>query len=365
MSSVHHREEYERLMFEYDRLDTEVVLIGEYRQLRLLSDMRGTTFTEILIRPLRSEKLAFSLQRIIDKIDARRASSIAPLRVENLWARTKPILLDQFWTELVYGKMPAIPLALEQAGRSVGLIGLDAFLVIPLLLSHDLRYGRSVVPRDLRFVYRAMMTEAVFTKPETLFSFAYDDDRQIVILRSSDAYANEKVDIAEACEIYRTEMAVQFNMDVACLVGLPSELLDLAEATRHLLKLVDIKAGEGKGIVFLEDVNDKEQDVLERAKRYIAAHIGEDISRDNLAENTNYSKNYLARIFRRRLGVSIFDYITQERMKLARKLLAGTNVPIARIAEKCGIPDAAYFSTLFKKSIGFSPKQYRKMNAPF
>jgi AraC-like DNA-binding protein len=365
VSSGHREDEYGELLSGYDRLNTEIILVGEYTQLRLLSELRGSAFAEILLKPIRPEELDFSLQRIIDKIDARKAVSVAPLRVENLWARVRPILLEQFWTELAYGKMPAIPLALEQSGRSVGLANLDAMRVIPLFLSHNLRHGQSAIPKDLRLTYRKMMTEAVFTDPGVLFSFAYDNDCQIVILQFSGTYENDKAHIAEACGIYQKEMAMQLNMDVACFVGFPAALLELPKIIRSLLKLAEIEAIAGKDIVFFEDANDEEWGALEKARRYIAIHISEDIRRDDLAENTNYSKNYLARVFRGSLGVSIFDYITHERMKLAYKFLAETNIPIVRVAEKCGIPDSGYFSTLFKKETGLSPKKYRKMNEKF
>ena len=51
-----------------------------------------------------------------------------------------------------------------------------------------------------------------------------------------------------------------------------------------------------------------------------------------------------------------------ERLNKAKELLLSSNMPICEIAEKSGFSDASYFSRSFKKSVGLTPKQYRKLS---
>ena len=79
-----------------------------------------------------------------------------------------------------------------------------------------------------------------------------------------------------------------------------------------------------------------------------------------LAESQNISPGYLSTLFKKETGKNVTEYILDERMQLARRLLATTSLQIQTVALHCGIMDVQYFSKLFKKYSGKSPKEYRK-----
>ena len=60
--------------------------------------------------------------------------------------------------------------------------------------------------------------------------------------------------------------------------------------------------------------------------------------------------------------MTITEYINQLRIKKAVELLDNSNMFVYEVAENVGIDDSAYFSELFKKYIGVSPKNYKKEN---
>jgi YesN/AraC family two-component response regulator len=64
-------------------------------------------------------------------------------------------------------------------------------------------------------------------------------------------------------------------------------------------------------------------------------------------------------VFKRDTGITLTEYITRERMQRACRLLSTTNLQIQTVALHCGIMDVQYFSKLFKKHIGKTPKEYR------
>lgn len=88
-------------------------------------------------------------------------------------------------------------------------------------------------------------------------------------------------------------------------------------------------------------------------------HYAEPITLAWLEDKLNISHQYLGRTFKDAYNMTIMNYLTQFRMKLAVKLLADPELSIALIAEKVGIPDASYFGQIFKHELGVTPTQYR------
>ena len=69
---------------------------------------------------------------------------------------------------------------------------------------------------------------------------------------------------------------------------------------------------------------------------------------------------YLTRIFKEQYGITINNYIQQQRITLAKQLLRFSDLTIDKIGIECGMNDANYFSRMFKQMEGISPGNYRK-----
>lgn len=78
------------------------------------------------------------------------------------------------------------------------------------------------------------------------------------------------------------------------------------------------------------------------------------------AESLSVNSSYLSDLFKKEVGVTITDYVTEKRITHAKKLLVSTQNPIKSIAKVTGIPDVQYFSKIFKRRTGKTPTQYRK-----
>ena len=63
--------------------------------------------------------------------------------------------------------------------------------------------------------------------------------------------------------------------------------------------------------------------------------------------------------FRRTFNMSVGQYIVNEKMKKARRLLVGTTYSITELADRCGFENVYYFSNAFKKAHGISPVKYK------
>ena len=68
---------------------------------------------------------------------------------------------------------------------------------------------------------------------------------------------------------------------------------------------------------------------------------------------------HLTTIVRRRTGRTVQEWITERRMAEARDLLSETELPISEVARLVGMPDPGYFSRVFRRMHGTSPRQWR------
>jgi len=100
--------------------------------------------------------------------------------------------------------------------------------------------------------------------------------------------------------------------------------------------------------------------VLKRAIEYIEKnYTNEALSLNKVAEEVNVSANYLSSVFSQSMQKTFIEYVTTKRMEKAKKLLKSTDAPTSEISQTVGYKDAHYFSFVFKKTVGMSPREYR------
>lgn len=95
----------------------------------------------------------------------------------------------------------------------------------------------------------------------------------------------------------------------------------------------------------------------------IESNLASDLTLSELANTLNINASYLSTVFKKETGKTVTGYVNEKRIELAQELLKTTNLQIQTIAQYCGIVDVHYFTRLFKKTTGVSPKQYREENS--
>lgn len=100
-------------------------------------------------------------------------------------------------------------------------------------------------------------------------------------------------------------------------------------------------------------------EVIKKAMSYISDHYAEKITLDDIAGEVHLNAAYLSTIFKQTTGSSFKEYLTLVRVEESKRLLANTDYSILDIAIATGFDDQSYFSKVFKRCTGLTPKQYR------
>lgn len=95
---------------------------------------------------------------------------------------------------------------------------------------------------------------------------------------------------------------------------------------------------------------------------FIKNNIRETIQLKELSDKACMSPTSFYRYFKRELGMSPIEFILNEKIKYAKKLLSNPNINVSEVSYASGFEDANYFIRLFKKYEGVTPKQYQLMN---
>lgn len=103
--------------------------------------------------------------------------------------------------------------------------------------------------------------------------------------------------------------------------------------------------------------------LAERGKDYVRMSFASPISSVDIARALDCSAGYLRKAFHEAYGYTPSDYLVQMRLHNARELLIGTRLSVHSIAVQCGFETPGYFSRVFKRNQGMTPREYRILHS--
>ena len=112
------------------------------------------------------------------------------------------------------------------------------------------------------------------------------------------------------------------------------------------------------------DISTKYKEKILLIKKYLDENYCDiDFTIEKLANELSYSKKYISEIFKKEFGLPVQQYVTLLRIQNACSLMEKRISCISDISKLCGFSDPLYFSKVFKKKMGVSPKEYIKESA--
>ena len=99
---------------------------------------------------------------------------------------------------------------------------------------------------------------------------------------------------------------------------------------------------------------------LQSALDYINTYLGENLSLEAIASQVGMSQYYFSRLFKQSIGLAPYQYVIQQRVERAKRLLKQPNLSISNIALECGFASQGHLNLHFKRLVGVTPKDFRK-----
>lgn len=98
--------------------------------------------------------------------------------------------------------------------------------------------------------------------------------------------------------------------------------------------------------------------IIKNIKTYLLSNLEYDLKSSDVSAIFHYNEVYIGRLFKEQTGKTIKEYLTEERIKLAKKLLK-SQVNVTETAIKTGFNSLSYFNRIFKKFTGLTPNEYK------
>mgnify|MGYP003305285498 CR=1 FL=1 len=190
-----------------------------------------------------------------------------------------------------------------------------------------------------------------------------------IMPRDAQNYVRSKLIINKSTLLLLSEKAVS---EVYCFHAEEDKFFDLDESFKliynlkqnkdssfavlsEVFKIIDICLGsDSSGI---KHSPSKVQTVI----KYINENLQNELSIDEIAAACYMSKYHMCRKFKDETGTTIGNYIKQQRIYLAKKLLSDSSVRISSVALEAGFSDTSHFTKVFSTEVGLTPSQYKKL----
>ena len=114
--------------------------------------------------------------------------------------------------------------------------------------------------------------------------------------------------------------------------------------------------------LLINDIEVKDNFVINRILKHLHLNIESQISLKKLASEVNLSEGYISDCFKKHMGITIMKYAKKIRIDRGKVLLVTTNSSILEIALTLGFHDQSHFHKVFKSFTGLSPSEYRNEN---
>ena len=176
-------------------------------------------------------------------------------------------------------------------------------------------------------------------------SFTQNQDRPIEIRPGIHSRISDRIKLFE--EIFRTlEMGYsRENLMYACTV-----FHHYLGTLHYIQQYRDAQKDESQ-----------RNDIVSASIHYMKENLETKLSLDDIAKHTGYSASHFSTLFNKRTGYAPLTYFNQLKIQQACNLLDFTDMKINQICYKIGIEDTYYFSRLFSKIMGISPREYKRM----
>ena len=153
-----------------------------------------------------------------------------------------------------------------------------------------------------------------------------------------------------------------FSSAIYWAVGRPvDDILQIKQSQQDAFAALQLLHDDAPIVFYHERPNtalDHRARVVGQVQQYIREHLSERLTLNDVAAVFNFSPNYLSQLFAQNSESGFVEFVSATRIAAAKELMASTDLKIYEISDRVGFESAFYFSKVFKKLEGTSPREY-------
>lgn len=355
--------------------DIKVIIISGYDEFEYAQQAIRVGVEQYLLKPVTRGALRKVLLEIREKIESEQEQKNYLETFQNERKEYEEYARRNF-LEKVFGGVLSVQQIYEEAAKlSLNLDG-PCYNLVLLTLQGKRRDATPGAPEPESF---DRVREALFRYcmrfPEYLV-FRWNISLYGVLIKGEAAQAEEA---KRRCvdEMARICSAEDSYIEWYVAIGNPVERLSLLpecyaevnhilahrffDPRQHILTEKDVALFmQAKDEKNFEPVDNAGKRVLKKGLEYIEENFSDEtLSLNSVASAIGVSGNYFSSVFSQEMQMTFIEHVTKKRMEKAKKLLRQTEKPSGEIAAEVGYKDPHYFSFVFKKTVGCTPREYR------
>ncbi|MDE7017623.1 MAG: response regulator [Lachnospiraceae bacterium] len=349
------------------------IILTSYEEFHFVKEAITYQVADYLIKlELTPEMLLDSLQLAL-----KRVSELQKTQEETVSVHSIAVIKEQFYTHLIFHLFETEH-QFEIQAMNLGIdFNYDSFIVSYIgIMSKKLThmtsdkqinlYNSSLqMARELIAKYIPHITCHVLSLDTSHFCVIFFLDKET----ASDYQNVIKKTLEQVSGMLFNYFSVNIYAGIGSPVHAPLQLSDSYQEAKEIFTQVT----EATPILFAMDSPggcdvlqnaDYKHHIVFNVKKYINEHIEEKLTLNKVAKEFNISPNYLSILFSKHNDIGFSDYINQSKIEAAKTMMNDGNYKIYEISDKLGFESAFYFSRVFKKMTGVSPRDYMSRNLP-
>ncbi len=336
-----------------DRLRTslpscKILVMSGYEEFSYAKKLMGMKVSEYLLKPVSEEELIEALDRLTGEIQEESLQKSSLAATDTLLYESLPQLKSRLLLKMLKGSLPpnedllqqtdilSLPIQWARCRLMVMIIAIDSFSFA----------AEKPDARDLELLQFAVanIAEEIVNRTASGFLCYSGFENVTGIIGVDKAHS---CDIGALCQ--NIAMLVKEHLNLKIFIGVGEAVASIAqlkEAFTSAQAVLDEKMHKGK------------RSIVQMTLRYMEENYNLNVSLAEAAQRVFVTPNYLSRVFKEEMNANFIDWLNLIRVNKAKELLVSTNLKTYEIAEQVGYKDYKYFSAMFKKIVGRTPKEY-------
>jgi len=175
-------------------------------------------------------------------------------------------------------------------------------------------------------------------------------------------YAQQAIQYGVRSYVLKSNLLEDLPVTLREMTEQLEQLKFFREKMEEFLKTSESESAEPLSCKELEEVSSVQaDDLIQQTSRFVEERLEKKITLDDIADAVHVNRSYLSRIYKQKTGENLFEMINRRRIDRAKEYIHDGNKKIYEIASLVGLEDTAYFSRVFKRYTGYSPKEYENM----